>query len=190
MKQPHATLTAPPLPAPLKPLLLLLLLLLVCDARPADGLPADWFTTLQGAPRLQFRFGGCSRWWCETGWYSSAAVADLDGRLEAVGAGSGVFAADAHSGRLLWAVKSGYDITAGGDVVVGAGRTWASVVVADIDADGVLEVISAHASGTVSVYTPSGVFKPGWPRVVTPDLVEGSAGESDGQPAFLHAATA
>ena len=31
------------------------------------------------APVLKWKYGGCYSSWCETGWYSSPAVADLDG---------------------------------------------------------------------------------------------------------------
>jgi hypothetical protein len=32
-----------------------------------------------GAPILKWQLGGCYNSWCETGWYSSPATADLDG---------------------------------------------------------------------------------------------------------------
>jgi len=31
------------------------------------------------APVLKWQYGGCYASWCETGWYSSPAVTDLDG---------------------------------------------------------------------------------------------------------------
>ncbi|MEJ5309855.1 MAG: hypothetical protein WHX52_08790 [Anaerolineae bacterium] len=32
-----------------------------------------------GAPALKWQHAGCYSSWCETGWYASPAVADLDG---------------------------------------------------------------------------------------------------------------
>lgn len=47
------------------------------------------------APTIKWQYGGCYSSWCETGWYSSPAVADLDG--------------DDATGTLEWRVKSGHD---------------------------------------------------------------------------------
>jgi hypothetical protein len=115
-------------------------------------------------PVLKWQYGGCYESWCQTGWYSSPAVADLDGdgSMEVIGAAYSIFVLDGASGSLEWSVASGHDRSEplGGDV----GRTWPGVVVADLDADGTLEIATAHSGGYVSVYNAEGYFEPGWPQ--------------------------
>jgi hypothetical protein len=88
------------------------------------------------APVLKWQRGGCYASWCETGWYSSPAVADLDGdgAAEVVGAAYTLFALNGADGSEQWHVPP----------PVANARAWPGVVVADIDADTDLEVISAH----------------------------------------------
>ena len=76
----------------MKRILLLLTLLLI--AAPG-GRAAPAFQ----APVLKWQRGGCTSW-CEAGWYSSPAVADLDGdgQMEVVGAAYSVFALDGTTG--------------------------------------------------------------------------------------------
>jgi uncharacterized repeat protein (TIGR01451 family) len=115
-------------------------------------------------PVLKWQRGGCYSSWCETGWYSSPAVADLDrdGSPEVIGSAYSIFVLDGASGALEWQVKSGHDRSqAGADNV---GRTWPGIVVADVDDDGDVEIVSAHSGGYVSVYSYAGYFKPGWPQ--------------------------
>jgi hypothetical protein len=123
------------------------------------------------APELKWQFGGCAATWCQTGWYSSPAVADLDGdgRLEVIGAAYSIYVLNGITGQLKWKVASGHDRNEpeADDV----GRTWPGVVVADIDNDGLLEIVTAHGGGYVSVYTAQGYFEPGWPqRPITSEL--------------------
>ena len=121
--------------------------------------PADIRT-----PVLKWKYGGCYNSWCETGWYSSPAVADLDrdGVPEVIASAYSIVVLDGKTGALKWRVKSGHDLSEPG--ASNAGRTWPGVVVADIDSDGDLEIVCAHGGGYVSVYNHSGYFKPGWPR--------------------------
>lgn len=116
------------------------------------------------APILKWQYGGCTSY-CETGWYSSPAVADLDGdgQPEVIGSGYAIHVLDGVDGSLEWRVKSGHDRSEGG-AVSNVGRTWSGIGVADIDGDGELEIATAHGSGWVSVYNHQGYFESGWPK--------------------------
>ncbi len=117
------------------------------------------------APQLKWQNKGCYNSWCETSWYSSPAVADLngDGHPEVIGAAYSIVALDGRTGDLLWRVKSGHDRN-DSDGADNVGRTWPGVVVADVDNDGELEIVTAHGSGWVSVYNAEGYFdNSGWP---------------------------
>jgi len=116
------------------------------------------------APALKWQNGGCTSW-CETGWYSSPAVADLDGNgiMEVIGSGYAIQVLDGASGALLWRMKSGHDRSEGSSAS-NVGRTWPGIVVADVDGDGLLEIVTAHSGGYVSVYDNQGYFQPGWPQ--------------------------
>lgn len=116
------------------------------------------------APVLKWQRGGCYDSWCEMGWYSSPAVADIDGdgKPEVIGSGYSLVVLDGATGTLEWRVKSGHDRSEPNADNVG--RTWPGVVVADIDGDGAPEIVTAHSNGYVSVYTADGYFESGWPK--------------------------
>lgn len=127
--------------------------------------------TAQGAiatPTLKWQRAGCYSSWCQTGWYASPAVADLDsdGRPEVIWSAYSVFVVDGGTGALEWKVASGHDRSepSASDV----GRTWPGVVVADIDGNGDLELVTAHSGGWIGVYNHDGYFYPGWPKQPTP----------------------
>ena len=116
------------------------------------------------APVLKWQRGGCYSSWCETGWYSSPATADLDGdgTVEVIASAYSIFVLNGKTGALEWQVASGHDRSdPGADSV---GRTWPGIVVADLDGDGDLEIVTAHSGGYVSVYDHNGYFAPGWPQ--------------------------
>jgi hypothetical protein len=117
-----------------------------------------------GAPQLLWQYGGCYNSWCETGWYSSPAVADLfgNGTMQVIASAYSIVNLDGATGTLNWRVASGHDRSE--PVAENVGRTWPNVVVKDVDKDGQLEIISAHSGGYVSVYTRDGYFKLGWPK--------------------------
>jgi hypothetical protein len=109
-----------------------------------------------GAPVLLWQGGGCYSSWCETGWYASPAVADLngDGKPEVVGATYSAVALDAANGSLIWRQKQP------------GTRAWPGVVTADLDGDGKTEVVVAHGDGVVDVLNPDGSVR--WSKQPTP----------------------
>ena len=116
------------------------------------------------APILKWQQAGCYATWCETGWYSSPAVGDLDGdgEPEVLCSGYSIFSLDGSTGAVEWQVKSGYDRTTDPGTVENVGRTWPGIVLADIDGDDQLEIATAHGGGYVSVYNAQGYFETGW----------------------------
>jgi hypothetical protein len=115
-------------------------------------------------PVLKWQHKGCYSSWCETGWYSSPAVADLDddGSMEVIGSAYSIVVLDGDTGTLKWRMKSGHDRSEPNADNVG--RTWSGIVVADVDGNGDLEIVTAHSGGYVSVYNHDGYFEPGWPQ--------------------------
>jgi hypothetical protein len=114
-------------------------------------------------PVLKWQGGGCYASWCETGWYASPAIVDVDGDgiAEVVASAYSIVALEGADGTLIWRAASGHDVLEPGASNVG--RTWPGIAVADVDGDGALEIVTAHGGGWVSVYTLAGVFEPGWP---------------------------
>jgi uncharacterized repeat protein (TIGR01451 family) len=98
------------------------------------------------APILKWQHGGCYSSWCETGWYSSPAVADLDndGTMEIIGAAYTLFALNGEDGTEQWSVDPA------------GSRVWPGVVVADVDGDSDLEIVTAHGGGYVHVFDHTG----------------------------------
>ncbi|MGB5880225.1 MAG: VCBS repeat-containing protein, partial [Thermoanaerobaculia bacterium] len=119
------------------------------------------------APVLKWQYAGCYSSWCETGWYSSPAVADLDGNgsMEVIASAYSVVALNGVTGELLWRVASGHDRSEPPyPDTPNVGRTWPGIVVADVDGDDKPEIVTAHSGGWVSVYNENGYFEAGWPR--------------------------
>lgn len=94
------------------------------------------------APVLLWKHGGCYSSWCETGWYSSPAVADLDGdgKVEVIGAAYSVFVLNGATGSL----KGKFDSD--------DNRVWPGVVVADLNGDGKKEIVVAKGGGHLRVF--------------------------------------
>ncbi len=102
--------------------------------------------TAVSAPVLKWSNGGCYSSWCETGWYSSPAVADLDGdeKPEVIGSPYTLFVLNGEDGTEQWSKDPP------------GGRTWPGTVVADIDNDGDLEIALAQSGGYLTVYDHDG----------------------------------
>lgn len=115
------------------------------------------------SPVLKWQYGGCYSSWCETGWYSSPAVADLDGdgNNEVIGSAYSIVALDGNSGNLIWRAKSGHSRGEDEDNV---GRTWPGIVITDVDGDSFKEIVTAHGGGYVSVYDHHGYLQADWPK--------------------------
>ena len=93
------------------------------------------------APVLKWDQGGCFKSWCETGWYASPTVADLngDGTMEVLAGAYTLFVLDGETGG---------DITS---IDTPGGRIWPGVVVADLDGDDDDEIVIAQGSGYLYV---------------------------------------
>lgn len=133
------------------------------------------------APVLKWLRGGCYNSWCETGWYSSPATADLDedGKVEVIASAYSIFVLNGATGTLEWKVSSGHDRSEPNASNVG--RTWPGIVVADIDQDGSEEIATAHSGGWVSVYNAQGYFEANWPQQASDHELRGlSASDLDG----------
>src|SRR5512139_70991 len=89
--------------------------------------------------------------WCETGWYASPAVADLDkdGRPEVLWGGYTLMVVTGTNGMLKWHTTP-------------TGRLWPGIVVADLDRNGSLEVVTANGGGYIDVYNANGSAAGGW----------------------------
>jgi len=121
-------------------------------------------------PVLKWKDGGCYSSWCETGLYSSPAVADLDGNgtMEIVASAYSVVALQGTTGDVLWRVDPGRDRSSPPGY---SHRTWPGIWIKDVDGDNTPEIITAHNGGYVSIYDNQGYFKPGWPqRPITNEL--------------------
>ncbi|UCC63254.1 MAG: VCBS repeat-containing protein [Anaerolineae bacterium] len=121
------------------------MLLALSSINPQPATRAAPHSVIQ-APQLKWQHGGCYPSWCETGWYASPAVADLDGdgTMEVIGAAYALFALNGEDGTEQWRADPP------------GGRVWPGVVVADVDGDSDLEVVTAHGGGYLHVFDHAG----------------------------------
>src|SRR5262249_7999842 len=97
------------------------------------------------APVLKWQRGGCTAGGCQTGWYASPAIADLDldGSPDVVWGASGVVAVYGAPGALKWRAPSGQ-------------RVWPGLAVADLTGDGPPEIIAGRSGDQLTVYNGAG----------------------------------
>ncbi|NUM44282.1 MAG: VCBS repeat-containing protein [Anaerolineales bacterium] len=101
------------------------------------------------APVLKWAYAGClpdgGAFWCDTGWYASPAVADLDGdtKAEVLWGGYELFALNGENGTIQWSGPAG-------------NRIWPGVAVADLTGNGSLEVIVGRGGDSLTVYNSNG----------------------------------
>ncbi len=97
------------------------------------------------APTLKWAYGGCFSSWCQTGWYSSPAVADIngDGKQEVLWGSYDLTAVSGVDGKLVWRASNG-------------NRVWPGVAIADLTGDGSTEIIVGRSGGQLTVYSGSG----------------------------------
>ena len=103
-------------------------------------------TTAVSAPVLKWQYGGCVAGpFCDTGWYSSPAVADLDGdgQADVIWGSYDVVALNGATGSLKWRGPS-------------ASRVWPGIAVADLTGNGTPEVIVGRGADQVTVYDRTG----------------------------------
>jgi hypothetical protein len=93
------------------------------------------------APVLKWQRGGCFTSWCQTGWYSSPAVADLDGdgTPEVIWGSYDVVVLNGATGALKWRAPN-------------ASRVWPGIAIADLTANGSPEVIVGRSGDQLTVY--------------------------------------
>jgi uncharacterized repeat protein (TIGR01451 family) len=109
--------------------------------------------TAIGTPTL--KWSRCPPAYCETGWYASPAAADIDndGQVEVLWGGYTLMTVNGATGGIEWSAAP-----------PGGGRLWPGIVVADIDNNGSLEIVTGNGAGYISIYTGSGgVYPGGWP---------------------------
>jgi hypothetical protein len=109
-------------------------------------LPLTWRWRSIQAPVLKWQLGGCSGTYCQSGWYSSPAVVNIDAdpQLEVLAGSYDLVALDGESGALQWRAA-------------GSSRVWPGVALADLTGDGSLEIVVGRGGDQVTVYSLSGV---------------------------------
>jgi hypothetical protein len=117
------------------------MILVLSYTKEAPNIQAAKFAAIQ-APVLKWENGGCYSSWCETGWYSSPAVTDLDGngRMEVLAGAYTLFLLNGENGEVLDSIDTP------------GGRIWPGVVIADLDGSGDDEIVIAQGGGYLYVF--------------------------------------
>lgn len=97
-----------------------------------------------GTPVLKWQRGGCTSW-CQTGWYSSPAVMNIDGdpQAEVIASAYNVWAIDGQTGATQWTYTH-------------SGRTWPGIALGDINQDGQTEIVVAKSGPRVVALSANG----------------------------------
>jgi hypothetical protein len=97
------------------------------------------------APVLKWQRGGCSSSGCQTGWYASPAIADLDadGAPEVIWAAYDLVALNGADGSLKWRAAN-------------TQRVWPAIAVGDLNGDGSLEIVTGRSGNQVVAYSATG----------------------------------
>ena len=97
------------------------------------------------APLLKWQRGGCLSWGCQTGWYSSPAVANLDqdSQLEVIAGTYDLVALDGETGDIQWRAAN-------------VNRVWPGVAVVDLTGNGSLEIVVGRSGDSLTVYNTLG----------------------------------
>lgn len=123
------------------------------------------------ALKEEYLFAGSNgNWYTEESYHAAPVVVDLDGdgKLEVINAAYSLVVMDAATGKELWRVNAGRDRnTPYSDKGNVARQVFTSFEVADVDGDGMLEIVVAYGDGSISVLNYNGYFKPGWPQQPT-----------------------
>ena len=108
------------------------------------GAPGPEASADVAAPVLKWERGGCTSW-CQTGWYASPAVADIDddGEPEVVWGSYDLVSLDGATGGLEWRATH-------------ANRVYPGLVIADLTGDGPLEIVVGRNSDNLMVYDSTG----------------------------------
>ncbi len=129
-------------------------------------------------PVLKWARAGCYSSWCETGWYSSPAVADLNGD------GIPEIVAGAYTINIL----KGIDGSETASFNKNGSRVWSGIIVADINNDGRPEIVAA-SGGQIIVRDYKGDTL--WTKqIITNELRGAAAADLDGSGKLRLVATA
>ncbi len=121
------------------------------------------------APQVKWTHKGGGPFIMDGAYAGSPAVADLDGdgHNEVIWANYMLYVVDGATGASIWSVYTGHDRSYTGQDWVG--RTYPAVVVADVDQDQDLEIITAHEQGYLAIYNHQGFFHAAaWPKQPCP----------------------
>jgi hypothetical protein len=134
--------------------MVILLALLSAGHTPAPPASADAQPAAPFAQTLLWQQCPIHPNYCETGWYASPAVADInhDGQPDVMWGGYTLMAVNGANGAIEWNQPATHN------------RLWPSIAVADLFGNGQLEVITGQSGGYVTVYDALGNMLVGWPK--------------------------